>query len=587
MAWREKSSALLVILAALATQGCNGFGTNCSTDAECQAQNPEAICDPTLKVCFIYSGPVVTSIQPANQAPTVAPDGAQVVATFSTSIVDAGPSTFLVVGQGFDTFGTYTLNAAMTQATFTPLAAGLALGTDYTVNLTAGIADTSGNPLLPFTSTFSTTDGTFGAGGTLRPPYQTGAYTLGGNYFGAFVTAVDLYIGNGTSNDFALQVGISAPGSNPQITTFLQNTVGQEVDFPSAAIAPDGTALVAWTTEPTDAGVPVTFTALVSAYSPTAHTWSPTVKLSGPDPSSEIPLVVAFNATDGADGLAVWLHDAGASNVVHGRYYSGAAGWGTEGSIQSDDVPNASNVSVSADFAGNVLTVWQSQTGAGLPEIVAGYLGIDGTVPPTVAVSSPAAYSVTPQVSLGISGLGAVVWSVYTSESDGGALVHVFASTFNPQSNPSFSPPVQLDNAPTFANYPQVGVAADGNAFAIWQELGAIVTSTYTQATNSWSAPITLDSLASQLLNGPVVAVDPGGNAVANWLKFTPDGGYQMFGGRYTVDGGWHGQQQITVGVDPVEDILPAMVSDAQGRTMTLETRRTSATSYLEYIPFH
>ena len=56
MAWREKL-AVLVAVAALATQGCSGFGTNCSTDADCQAQNGQAICDPTLKVCFLSAGP--------------------------------------------------------------------------------------------------------------------------------------------------------------------------------------------------------------------------------------------------------------------------------------------------------------------------------------------------------------------------------------------------------------------------------------------------------------------------------------------------------------------------------------------------
>jgi hypothetical protein len=586
MAWREKSWALLVVIAALAAVGCNGFGTNCSTDADCQAQNPEAVCDPTLKVCFVYSGPVVTGIQPANQAANVAPDGTQVVATFSTSVVDAGPGTFLVVGQGFDTYGTYTLNAASTQATFTALAGGLALGTEYTVSLTAGIADTSGNPLLPFTSTFFTEDGTFGSGGTLRFSTPTGSYTLGGNYFGGFVTAADLYI-QGTAFDFALAVGVSDAGANPQVTTYLQSVLGQEVNNPSAAIAPDGTALVAWTTQPTDAGTPLTFTSLVSAYDPTAHTWSSPLTLEGPDPSPQVPMVVAFNATNGTDGIAVWLADGGANQVVHGRYYSGAAGWGMEGGIQSDDVPNASNVSVSADFAGNVLTVWQSETTSGPPQIVAAYLGIDGVVPPTVALSNPEVSSETPQAALGVSGLGAVVWAVYSSATDGGALVHVFASTFDPQRNPSFSPAVQLDTAATFANYARVGVAANGNAFALWQELGAIVTSTYTKATNSWSASTTLDSSPTQLLNGPAVAVDPGGNAVANWVKYTLDAGYQMFGGRYTVDGGWHGQQQLTVGIDPVQDVEPAIVVDAQGRTMTLERRETADTAYLEYIPFH
>jgi hypothetical protein len=587
MVQREKLWALLVVLVALAGEGCNGFGTNCSTNSDCQAQNPEAVCDPTLKVCFVYSGPVVTAIQPVNQAVNVPPDNARVVATFSTSVVDAGPGTFLVVGQGFDTYGTYSLNAASTQATFTPLdGGGLALGTDYTVSLTAGIADTSGNPLLPFTSTFSTMDGTFGSGGTLRPGLDVGAYALGGNYYGGFVTAVDLYIGDGTTNDYGLQVGVSAPGGNPQITTFLQNVLGQEVNYPSAAIAPDGTALVAWTTQPTDAGVPVTYTSLAASYNPNSHAWSSPVTLVGPDPSPQVPLVVAFNATNGDDGLAVWLADAGASQVVHGRYYNGASGWLPEGSIQSDTAPSASNVSVSADFSGNVLTAWQSQS-SGPAQIVSVYLGINGDIPPAVDLSQPSAISVSPQAALGVSGFGAVVWAVLSPETDGGVAAHVFAATFDPDRNPLFTSAVQLDTAANFANFPQVGVAANGNALAIWQELGAIVTSTYTKATNSWSAPFVLDSSPTQLLNGPAIAVDPGGNAVANWIEFTLDAGYQMFGGRYTVDGGWRGQEQLTVGIDPVEDIEPSMVIDAQGRTMTLERRSTAQTHYLEYIPFH
>lgn len=252
--------------------------------------------------------------------------------------------------------------------------------------------------------------------------------------------------------------------------------------------------------------------------------------LEGPDLSPQIPLVVAFNAANGDDGLAVWLQDGGVNQLVHGRYHNGTAGWLPAGSIQSDDVPNASNVSISADFAGNVLTAWQSEAVSGPAQIISVYLGIDGTIPPAVAVSNASAFSVRPQAALGVSGLGAVVWSVLSPETDGGTAAHVFAATFDPDRNPSFSPAVQLDMAAFFANFPQVGVAANGNALAVWQELGAIVTSTYTKATDSWSAPFTLDSSPTQLLNGPAIAVDPGGNAVANWIEFTLDAGYQMFG---------------------------------------------------------
>lgn len=582
---RKELWSSLVILMVLAAEGCSGFESNCSTDADCQARNPLAVCDPTLKVCFLYSGPVVTNIQPANQATNVAVANGQVVATFSTSVVDAGPGTFLVVGQGFNTFGSFSVNAAGTQATFDPLAGGFALGTNYAVNLTAGIEDTAGTPLLPFRSTFSTADGTFGAGGTLRFTTSTGSYTLGGNYFGSVITAVDLYIGGGVSNDFALKVGVSDAGDNPTVTTFLQDTAGQEVNHPSVAIAPNGNAFAAWTTQPTDGDAG--FTAFFATFDGTTHVWGPSTRFGDAGvPLPQVPQLVGFNATNGDDGLLVWLEPVGSKQVVFGNYHNAAAGWIGQGQIQTDTGLSASNFTVSADFAGNAIVAWQSEQTAGPSAVVAAYLEINGTFPPPVTVSAPALTSISPQVSLGIGGLGAVVWASTSAETDGGILAHVYAATFDPTRNPNFSAPVQLDSAPEFANFPQVGVAANGNAFAIWQELGAIKTSSYTKASDTWSSPVTLDSDATRLLNGPAVAVDPGGNAIANWLKVTPDAGFQMFGERYTADAGWHGQIQMTTGNDPVEDVQPALVVDGQGRTMTLETRLPSNTTYLEFIPF-
>jgi Bacterial Ig-like domain len=591
---RKYSGCLLIVLAALAAEGCNGFGTNCSTNADCQAQNPEAVCDPTLKVCFVFSGPTVTGIQPANLTSGVAPDNAQVVATFSEPIVDAGPTTFLVNGQGFDTFGSYLVNAASNQVTFLPLASGLALGTNYTVSLTAGISDAAGTALLPFTSTFSTTDGTFGAGGTLRFTTSNGSYTFGGNYFGSLVIAIDLYI-TGTVTDFGLAVGVFDAGTNPNTSgfTFLQNQVGQEVDLPSAAIAPSGNALVAWTSSPTptDGGNTISsFNAHAANYDGQSHTWGGTVTLNvaGPDSTPQFPQVVAFDGANGSDGLAVFLNTVGTIQAVWGSYHKVATGWSVEFPIQSDDTLNASAVSISADYQGNVLVAWQSAQTSGPAGIFAAYLGIDGTDSETIVLSNPELNSVAPVASLGVSGLGAVVWAVTSLETDGGTQAHVVASTFDPARNPSFSAPVQLDSAPSFADFPQVGVSSNGNAFAIWQEPGKIVSSQFIEASNTWGPPVTLDSDPVKLLNGPSVAVDPGGNAVANWVRVTQDAGYQLFGGRYTQDAGWHGQQQITnVGTDPVQDIQPAMTVDAQGRTVTLEERQPTNSQYIEFIPFH
>jgi hypothetical protein len=489
-----------------------------------------------------------------------------------------------VDGQGFNTFGSYVPNASGNQVTFEPLAGGLALGTDYAVSLTGGIVNGAGVPLLPFNSTFSTADGTFGAGGQLRYGNQTGNFALGANYFGSLIAVVDIYLGG---VDFGLLVGVYDAGTSLTAPTFfLQDTPGQEVNYPSAALAPDGTAFVAWTTQPTDAGVQLPYyTALVSPYQPTFHSWGPILVLADGGPVPQTPQAVAFNADNGTDGLVAWLGSNGTKQLVQGIYH-GSGGWGNAGTIQTDTSASASNLGASADFQGNVLVTWQSLPETGPSEIIGAYLGIDGTLPPPVAVSDPDVLSVNPWSALGITGLGAVTWAVLSAESDGGTASHVFASTFDPQHNPSFSTPVQLDQSVFFADFPQVGVSANGNAVAVWQEPGQIMAAVYTKASGTWSSPQVLDSDPVRLLNGPAVVVDPGGNAVANWVKVTPDAGYQLFGGRYTADGGWHGQQQLTTGVDPVPDIQPGMVIDAQGRTFTITTRLPPDSQYLQYIPF-
>jgi Bacterial Ig-like domain len=592
MTWRKRRWSVLLLAVALVAARCTGVGQNCTTDADC---NSESVCDPTLKVCFFYSGPVVTSIIPVDQATGVIAAGGQVVATFSTAVVDAGvnASSFKVVGQGFNTFGNYlVVDAGVTQATFEPLAGGLALGTDYRVSLTSSINDLQGDPLLPFTSTFSTADGEFGAGGTLRFSSQTGAYTMAGNYYGNILTAVDVYTGGGTSFDYELMVGVSDAGSSPVVTTVIQNVVGQETNNLSAAIASDQAALVAWTTQPTDAGTPLTYTALVSVYDPASHTWGANTALTGPEPVPQFPQVVAFKTASGDNGFAVWLQDGGVPGklAVYGNYHKAGAGWVGATSFQTNPTLAASNISVAADFNGNVLVAWQSeQTGGGPSEILAVYSAIGGSPGSPVVVSNPSMASVVPQVALGITGLGAIVWPQQTYLPDAGlSASHVFAATFDPSLVPSVGTAVQLDSAATFADFPQVGVAADGNVFVIWQELGAVVTSTFSHGADGggWSTPVVLDSDPTYVVNGPAVAVDPGGNAVAEWLKLTPDAGYQMFGSRYTADAGWHGKTQLAIGADPVLDIVPTLAVDAMGRSFSLDTRLPGDTLYLEYIPF-
>jgi len=591
----------LAAAAALGTQGCNGFGTTCSTDAECQANNPGATCDPTLKVCFLYAGPYVQSISPANGEGGVPAANGQVVATFSEIIVDSGVkgTTFSVVGQGFLTPGHYVVNvdsADASVATFKPAAGGLALGTAYTVNLSSDIKDLAGRTLLPFSSTFTTRDGQFIAGNTLlRVGTQTGQFAVGSNFLGNIVTAVN-YLLPGTASDFGVYAGVSAAGGNPVASYALQSTTGVQANYPSVGIAYDGTAFATWDNSPTSG--PVTHTVQAGLYDPTVSAWRYVQQLAGPDPNAMYPQAVGFNYGNGA---VVWLQTVAGKQVVFGSGFRADAGWLTPAQIQTDDtlsanpVRDAGQLTLAGDFLGDSLVAWQSEqatSDAGPPHILAAYLPV-GRLGPPVPLSAPDAPSQNPVASLGF-GLGtptgpygAVVWETNT-----GGPSHVFASTLDATRAVPFSPAVQLDNGNS-AFQPQVGVAANGNAVAVWQESGAagyaVLSSTFTRgADGGWSAPVTLDSDATHYVFAPRIAVDPGGNAIASWLKASGAGytGLLVRGGRYTVNEGWHAVSQIGASADPVYRYPIDVVVDGLGRGYVVDTRIPTDTLYLEYVPF-
>ena len=109
------------------------------------------------------TAPTVTQVSPPN-ASAGAPLNTQVVAVISApvSAVSIGSSAITVSTGGTPVSGTITLSADQTTLTFTPGGA-LAPTTAYTVQV-SGFTDQAGNPVTPFTSTFTTGTVAFGGG---------------------------------------------------------------------------------------------------------------------------------------------------------------------------------------------------------------------------------------------------------------------------------------------------------------------------------------------------------------------------------------------------------------------------------------
>ena len=588
---RIRIAAWLSMAGALAASGCSGFGTECSTDADCTAKNPAAYCNPDLNVCFVRPGPVVTNIVPANQATGVTAVGATVTATFSEAIADAGvkDTTFIVDGQGFETFGDYTASANATQETFTPLGAGLAVGTEYTVKLTAEIKDLQGRALIPFQSTFTTSDGVWQSDLSYTASTNLGDYSVAANYFGEVIAACDVQIG--TTSDYYLAAGVStgvlANGNTPNIDLTVYNVATDEVFGPQVALSANGRGFVAFNV--ISGG---TDYAKASTYDPGTQSWAAPIDL--PVPVVTPALEATVVALPAGNAVAAWVESAAGKFKVKGRAYAATLGWGT-GSfvIQGDPNSNCEDLRLATDLSFDVLAVW-TDIGPSPSQVQVAYFPGTGTFSAPVPISDATVASSSPETALSYYGKGGVVWQAGATT----ATTHVYGRSFDPTATTAFGALKQIDTSTTNAYLPHVGAAANGDLVAIWIEQttagGKVMTSRFTASSGTWGAPDTLVNDTAALPAGAALTVDAGGNVLAVWLQQTASA-YQAYARRFTATGGWtpalgSPATRITSGTDPVYN-APQMAVDALGLGSVFVSRLDMSVSpnllYLDYIAFY
>jgi hypothetical protein len=532
-----KSGLFLVGLGAgLLVMACSGFGSTCSTTADCPNGSS---CDPTLKVCF-SNPPVppvttVTAIAPANGTANVPTASAVVTATFSAAVVDAGvtDTTFVLDGQGFNTPGNYVASANAKQETYVPLAGLLALGTQYTVSLTNGIIDVNGFPITPFTSTFSTQDGSWQSSQALPSPTgtSTGDNSINVNFYGEVVAGYDNRFAAG--DGYELLAGVSVSGGPVQINQRIYSVHGDEVYGPSFAISNSGRAFAAFNVIRTG-GIAV----LASFNDPSVGTWSTPVDL--PITPTLLGASAQIVALPQGTALGAWTQApaSGANYQVFGRAYSPSSGWAPQQvTIQGDTTITCDEIRLAGDLNQNVLATWVQSSGTTTTQIFAAYRPPSGTFGTPVLLSNAANNAQSAgAVALGYAGAGAVAWLEYN-----GTVYHAFARPFSP-STASFGSAQQLDTAGSGAFTPAVGASSAGDVLVVWEEPGTtggkISARSYTASSATWSAPVVLVTDTTNAPSVPTVGVDPGGNAIVVWNQSSSTS-TQLYGRRYTVSGGW------------------------------------------------
>ncbi|HEX4008685.1 MAG TPA: PKD domain-containing protein [Solirubrobacteraceae bacterium] len=150
---------------------------------------------------------------------------------------------------------------------------------------------------------------------------------------------------------------------------------------------------------------------------------------------------------------------------------------------------------------------------------------------------------------------------------------------------PTWLAPQTLSATGANAAYPQIVMAPDGEAVAVWQRgTGPVVQASVRPAGGAWGAPVTISTGSSA--QGPVLAVDAQGDVTAAWWQF--DGTYQTVWAARLPAGSttWQVPEQLSatsdqgatpaIAVDPRGDVTAVWTALASGQR-TVETAQLPA----------
>ncbi len=162
-------------------------------------------------------------------------------------------------------------------------------------------------------------------------------------------------------------------------------------------------------------------------------------------------------------------------------------------------------------------------------------------------------------------GVATAVWLQFD-----GTINSVVANRYVPDTGWGSSP-ASLEAASGNASGVELAVDSDGNVFAVWQQADGssvwhIWAARYEAASDSWSAPVQLDTGASDA--GAVkVAVDGNGNAIAVWNQF--DGTRNnLWASRF--DSGTWSTAELIENEDSNEALEPALAMDSSGNAVVV-----------------
>ncbi len=271
---------------------------------------------------------------------------------------------------------------------------------------------------------------------------------------------------------------------------------------------------------------------------------------------------IALDANGNA--LAVWRRYDGSRYNIWANRYTAGSGWGTAELIETDNAGDASDPQIALDANGNALAVWDQSDGIRFSIWANRYTAGSGWGTPELIENDNAGGAYFPQIAIDASGNALAVWKQFD-----GSRNNIWANRYTPGSGWGTAELIETDDAGD-ARYPQIALAANGNALAVWLQFDGtrnnIWANRYTPG-SGWGTPELIETDDASNAYTPQIAIDASGNAMAVWRQ--SDGSrYNIWANRYTPGSGWGAAGTIESGTGDAYD--PQIALDTNGNALAV-----------------
>jgi len=240
-------------------------------------------------------------------------------------------------------------------------------------------------------------------------------------------------------------------------------------------------------------------------------------------------------------------------------------GWGDAGPIETD-TNDLARPQVAMDAHGNAIVVWQRFDGV-RSSIWSNRQTSTGAWGESQPVEVREGDAFFPQVAVDLEGNAIAVWEQKTD----GPHFDIWANRYL-ASTQKWLDAVRIETEDAGdAERPQIAMDANGNAIAVWVQSGgdrAGIWSNRYVAKAGWRAGAPIGPTGLGSARSPQVATSPDGDAVAVWVQFdgVQDSAYSN---RYTASGGW-GRSQAIEDDDELRAQGPQVALDFAGNAVAV-----------------